>query len=661
MQKAIQKYSVKEDSKLMNEFIFGQDEEQSHESECNDNKEEEELDEQEEQQEEEEEEEEEEDIPIVKHKTNNVANNANDTVLLISKTKNTLKSNPTKYRSIYDLGPNEIVDRMYTSAECDEDSIAALFYIHYKHKFLFSSIKGKGTWYRIDKYGIWNELHDRRVSALVSNRAERLIHYHHSLYLVTKKLTDADREKLTGREKAAAMSAYNIARKVYSGQIKILRSAKKTTIMKTLSGLYSNVKYDGYSDVYEKFDNNTHLFAFKNGVYDLKTNKFRKARPNEFVHTKCGYKYRSLDKTDVKKKEYIMSIINSMFINQEDVDYVLSTVSQCMSGCTKLEKIYVWHGSGGNGKGLLKELIQATFGDYCRSIKIDYFNSTKHGQSATAADSVAANLKQARIAFSTEPEAAMTIRTSTLKEWSGNDMISCRDLFSTQMYYLPHFKLFFQSNHDISFGQDSKSGGILRRLEVMTFPFDFRDKADVSKGIKKADTGIKELIRDESGCSNIVFFHILLDYFRRIDPFSTDFTITQPTSSKKATKDMLSNGDPFKTFMKDILRYPDDKGNGPVKIDELQYDPIRKVYEKRSVLVDGCSTRDIVVAFKEYNGGSLPIGWGHPEKTVATYLRAKKKELVKFRGKKIWKGIAIDKIELRDVIKLKSVHEDYDD
>ena len=48
----------------------------------------------------------------------------------------------------------------------------------------------------------------------------------------------------------------------------------------------------GKRDIYEKMDNNEYLFAFKNGVFDLKTGEFRNAKPEELITTTMGYDYR---------------------------------------------------------------------------------------------------------------------------------------------------------------------------------------------------------------------------------------------------------------------------------------------------------------------------------------------------------------------------------
>eukprot|EP01132_Coremiostelium_polycephalum_P001014 gene1014-1284_t len=111
--------------------------------------------------------------------------------------------------------------------------------------------------------------------------------------------------------------------------------------------------------------------------------------------------------------------------------YILTTIGQCLSGNNTSfnHKFYVWKGVGRNGKGILRDLIQRSFGCYYDPMPIEYLNKTKNGEHATAADEVIARKKNARIVISTEPEGSIEIKTNKLKGWSGNDEIQCGHLY----------------------------------------------------------------------------------------------------------------------------------------------------------------------------------------------------------------------------------------
>eukprot|EP01133_Synstelium_polycarpum_P013627 gene13627-16043_t len=96
-----------------------------------------------------------------------------------------------------------------------------------------------------------------------------------------------------------------------------------------------------------------------------------------------------------------------MFENKEDTKYVLTTIAQSLSGNNVAlnHKFYIWKGIGRNGKGIMRDFIQRTFGSYYDPMPIEYLNKSKHGESATAADEAIASKKNCRIVKDFEHDA----------------------------------------------------------------------------------------------------------------------------------------------------------------------------------------------------------------------------------------------------------------
>lgn len=406
-----------------------------------------------------------------------------------------------KKRQMYNIVKNGITDI----------AAAKLFQSCFEKNFIYDEING--DWYCLNNYNIWQkdseglEVQKRIATTLMS----MLLKYKKTDYIGDPRNEDEGKR--------------------WKATIKYLSMQKSQKAIVQELVLFFKSK-----TAFEKMDNiNNHIFAFNNGVYDLKENKFRLPFPEELVSATCGYDY---SEPNEEAKKDIHEILNSMFANEEDKDYVLYTVAQCLAGSGTLEKFYLWRGQGRNGKGVLRDLIKNTFGGYFDSMEIDYLTKAQN-QSATAADEVIAKKKNCRIVMSTEPDAAASLRTCKIKQLTGGDPVSCRALYGGQFQYVPKFKLFIQSNYDLSFtGSNTKA--MLERLEVQEFPFSFVEDP-IAENEKPADLTLKERIQDE--CYKSTFFHILLEYYLKLQ--QNKKRIKLPKTVSDQTKIFFIGSDPF--------------------------------------------------------------------------------------------------------------------
>ena len=144
---------------------------------------------------------------------------------------------------------------------------------------------------------------------------------------------------------------------------------------------------------------------------------------------------------------------------------------------------------GGNGKGVLNELVLQAFGDYGKTMSSAFFTEkTRNSGSATPQ---LADKKGVRVLIATEPEENEKLQVGRLKQISGNDRIQARDLFQSLFYYTPQFGIFFQCN---TIPELSKvDGGVQRRLRVIEFPFDFVENPTMPHQ-RQADNELKETL-----------------------------------------------------------------------------------------------------------------------------------------------------------------------
>jgi phage/plasmid-associated DNA primase len=138
----------------------------------------------------------------------------------------------------------------------------------------------------------------------------------------------------------------------------------------------------------KKFDSDPFLLGFENGVYDLINDEFRNYTYDDYLTLSTRYNYNKIDygyiqegdvlndmidTYDEAQKEVILrnrrmreelcNIINTIQPNPEERDLFLQILASGLDG--KLyQKMFLFNGQGGNGKGLTGAFMDNCLGDY---------------------------------------------------------------------------------------------------------------------------------------------------------------------------------------------------------------------------------------------------------------------------------------------------------
>jgi phage/plasmid-associated DNA primase len=192
-----------------------------------------------------------------------------------------------------------------------------------------------------------------------------------------------------------------------------------------------------------------------------------------------------------------------------------------------MEVFSILTGRGGNGKGLLWELVQRTFGGYYLCLPVA--SLVKKIDSSTAATPDIANLRGMRCVGTSEPEAEEKLQEGTIKLFTGGDLLTGRPLYGQPFTFKPQFGLFIQTNNIPMFNQITKGG--VRRNRVIPFPFNFVGEPKLSYE-RKGNPYIKNVLcrsdewRDE-------FFNILLEYYPKAEGKQIDAISTPPLVAER--------------------------------------------------------------------------------------------------------------------------------
>jgi len=290
----------------------------------------------------------------------------------------------------------------------------------------------------------------------------------------------------------------------------IIKIHKKVGMTKFATGVISQLQalLTENSDIMERFDTKPNLIAFKNGkVIDLERNgESRDIIKEDFIITHTGYDLPKRDNNDI---ELVMNLLMSLVETQDDLKVVLSALSCNIYGKNKNELFFIFTGSGGNGKGLLDAWLFSILGNYYKTININQL--TTYEKDGNRANSELTKCHYARCVMTSEPEnnRGTKLITPIIKKWTGNDLLTTRELHGKTFQFCPRFTLSIQCNGIPDLSIDD--GGIRRRMKCIELPYKFKTNNGqvLNPGEKYADDSLKEKVKTPSYRNAFLF--ILID------------------------------------------------------------------------------------------------------------------------------------------------------
>ena len=173
-----------------------------------------------------------------------------------------------------------------------------------------------------------------------------------------------------------------------------------------------------------KFDRNPYLFPFNNNCYCLKTHNWVGTRREQFILTTAGYDWRM--PTDAETKT-LSKLINEIFQEGEIKKEYVHFLATGLFG-VPIEKFIFAFGQGGNGKGVINELMMETCGKFgYLANNAVLLNPVKDGGNPAIA-----NMSEKRFINYREPDEKKAINLSAVKELTGGKGVSARKLYSNE-------------------------------------------------------------------------------------------------------------------------------------------------------------------------------------------------------------------------------------
>jgi len=297
----------------------------------------------------------------------------------------------------------------------------------------------------------------------------------------------------------------------------------RTTILKDAIGEFYFTRQNFAENL-----NTKNYMAFANGIYDFDKMIFRDGSPDDCLTMKSPCKYIPFDENseDIKK---VFQFLRDILPDPSVLDYVLKILGLCLTTDTSQQYFFIFTGSGSNGKSKIMSLLENCLGDYHGTASPELITTKR--EKANQANESLASLEKSRVLIISEAAKKDVIQANLLKVFTGEDTITTRHNYGSQMKFKPKFKVLFICNDIPKVTENGPA--VWRRIKIINFPCSFVDNPADGKPFEKQKN--EELTRSILEDCQDAFVSILVEYHRlyRESGLQEPESVTMSTSNYK--------------------------------------------------------------------------------------------------------------------------------
>lgn len=241
----------------------------------------------------------------------------------------------------------------------------------------------------------------------------------------------------------------------------ILEHAMRSESMSRIQAMLQAAQHrDGIPATPDQFDDKKDLLNLLNGTYNLATGEFRGHESTDMLTKIAPVSY-----DPEAECPLWLQFLNDIMGGQQDmIDFQQRMLGYCLTGYTSEQSLFIGYGVGSNGKSTLIETMMAVLGTYARranpTLLIQKDNTSE-------ANYDLARLKGARFVACRETDDGKRLAESLVKQLTGDEGITARQLYQNFTEYIPEFKIFLATNHKPEVRGTDK--GIWRRIKLIPF------------------------------------------------------------------------------------------------------------------------------------------------------------------------------------------------
>lgn len=229
-----------------------------------------------------------------------------------------------------------------------------------------------------------------------------------------------------------------------------------------------------------------------------------------------------------------------------------------LTGEIREQCIFLLQGKGGDGKSTTMDVVREVMGGYGVVAGVESFLAGQLRSGAEASPDMARLGGDTRLVSTGEPKIGAALDEARIKQVTGGQPITARELHGKPFQYRPKFKVFFECNRKPRISGDDD--GIWRRIVVIQFPHQFKGKADktITQALLAEGEGVLRWLVD--GC--LMWLNEGLnppeavqeaidDYRRASNPFAEWFSERVDTADATARTPAKDLYDDYKQFCED--------------------------------------------------------------------------------------------------------------
>lgn len=210
----------------------------------------------------------------------------------------------------------------------------------------------------------------------------------------------------------------------------------------------------------ELFDVDPWLLNCANGILDLRTGQLAPHRRDAYL-TKLAPVNFDPDAADPLFDRYLEDTTGG---DADFAAYLQRAAGYTLTGLTDEESVFLVLGPGATGKSTLVEALLAALGDYAYKASFETFLAQRHN-GGPRPDLVA--MRGARLVAAVESPQGRRLAEAEVKDLSGGDSLTARDLYRSPVTFRPTFKLWLATNHAPT--MDDQDTALWRRIKRLPF------------------------------------------------------------------------------------------------------------------------------------------------------------------------------------------------
>lgn len=209
----------------------------------------------------------------------------------------------------------------------------------------------------------------------------------------------------------------------------------------------------------EEFDTDPMKINCQNGTLNLKISRLRKHRREDFITRVLPVEYEA-STSCTTWEGFLNRIMNG---NEDLIEYLQRLLGYCLTGKASEQSMWIFHGSGANGKSTFLETIRALLGEYAKQTDFSTFKKKRY--EGTRND--IARIKGARLLTAVETGAGDYLDEVLIKRLTGEDTVTARYLYSEFFEFKNTAKVIIAANHLPRIA--GKEHAIWRRVKIVPF------------------------------------------------------------------------------------------------------------------------------------------------------------------------------------------------